>query len=206
MQDILGLDVTSYATAIGHAAALRLAQVLGPEFDPNYWFCDGGFAHEVDGEAMVNALGAYVVERTAKGAVVGAEQLFIKAGELGAHRFPANRFDDLDLWARVAYGAFASVVGLCARELGKAQEEARALEARLRVANEDFYVIPPLEIDETQLPATGDAVVGDAAPAPVPPDGGANSNVAEGVRPPSATPELAGDAEIAAPLPKPKKR
>jgi hypothetical protein len=173
--DILELDVVSYATAIGHAAALRLAQLLGPDFDPNFWFCDGGFAHQMDGEAMVSALGTYVIERTAMGGVVGAEQLFIKAGELGAHRHPADRFKDLDLWVRVAYAAFASVTALCARELGQAQEQARDEEEKRRTAVNFTAVSAPIvdlgSTDETiKLPATVAPVDGDVAGSPIPPD------------------------------------
>jgi hypothetical protein len=194
MKDILELDVASYATAIGHGAALRLAQVLGPDFDPNFWFCDGGFAYEVDGEAMVAALGAYVVERTARGGVVGAEQLFIKAHELGAHRHPNDRFPDLDLWVRVAYAVFASVTTLCARELGQAQERARDEETKLRAAPaaegmNTLQIAATADMIKTltSSPAAVEAVVGDDAGLVSSPDGELAVAVLEGSDAPSNT-------------------
>jgi hypothetical protein len=156
MQNILELDVASYATAVGHAAAVRLAQVLGPQFDANYWFCDPGYADHVDAENVVAVLGNYVVERVGRSGDVVAEQLFIKAAELEFHRHPANRFADLDLWGRVAYACFASVAALCVRELGRAQFEARFEETKLRSA-----VMPEKTVQDvlTEAVNSGVAVV-----------------------------------------------
>jgi hypothetical protein len=203
MTNILELDVASYATAVGHAAAVRLAQVLGPDFDPNFWFCDPGYAHEIasEGEAKVSALGAYVVERTDRGGVVRAEQLYIKAAELGVHRYEFFKFENVPLWVRVAYDAFANVTALCARELGQAQLAARDEEVKLRaeVKPDPMFINPPsneaakMNIDETQLPDAGAPVTGDDAGS-LPPDAEPAPPVAEGVDAPSATTSV--DVEV----------
>lgn len=154
MKAILDLDIANYATAIGHAAAVRLAQVLGPDCDPNFWFCDAGYVSELkDPEQAVNQLGAYVVERYLLGTEVHAEQLYIQAHGLRLHRYPVARFAELDLWVRVAFGVFASVVSLTAQELGRAQAEARAAEERLRAA---AVTQVPVAVEDTVMEQDGD--------------------------------------------------
>jgi len=199
MTDILELDVASYATAIGHAAAVRLHQVLGPDSDPNYWFCDAGFVSELkDPEQAVNQLGAYVVERLQLGTEVHAEQLFIQAHGLGLHRHPASRFAELDLWVRVAFGVFASVVTLTAREMGRAQDEVRAEQARRQMAE---TVQVPVPVEDTVMEQDGDVheKVFDEPPTAEPvtaagDEGGGEAGGATGASPP---PDEIAEAPVA---------
>lgn len=103
--NILDVDIVSYATAVGHSAARRLAELLAPDHDPDLWFCDraSSLSHKA-AEREVMKLGSYVCSRP--GALAG-ETLFRFACSQEASGFAdGNDWPKLEPWMREAYSVF----------------------------------------------------------------------------------------------------
>ncbi len=128
MSSILKIDVVSMAAAAGFAACQRLASVMDDEGDANLWINGGHPMTGRDMEQDVQTLAAYVCSRRA----VHGEQLFLKARELGLHRFAETPFIDLPDWLRTAYSLFGTSVLTCFTVLEQAQTDARQREERAR--------------------------------------------------------------------------
>ena len=194
MSRILTIDVVSLAAAAGFAACQRLASVMDEEGDPNLWINGGHPMTGRDMEADVQALAAYVCSRRA----VHGEQLFLKARELGLHRFAETPFAELPDWLRTAYSLFGTAVLTCFSVLEQAQADARQREERARQMKALSRGVAPAPVEDTAMEQVAGAMEfqegsTDPAAGASSPDLAAAGAVAEGegaagdAAPPSAT-------------------
>lgn len=191
MSSILKIDVVSMAAAAGFAACQRLASVMDDEGDANLWINGGHPMTGRDMEQDVQTLAAYVCSRRA----VHGEQLFLKARELGLHRFAETPFIDLPDWLRTAYSLFGTSVLTCFSVLEQAQMDARQREERARQL---AAMAAPAPVEDTAMEQVAGAMdvqdgSTDTAAGTSSPDLPAAGAVAEGegaaddAAPPSAT-------------------
>ena len=148
---LLDIDAVSYATAVGEAAAQRLADVL-TDASANPWY-NGGFAVSLDqGEKDVQALGAYVCNAHEE---VRPEQLYRKASELSVHAFDVAAYYDAEMWLQTAYQVFALTV----TEAHSAIVNAQAREHFRREKMKEFAAAPYVPAaEDTVMEQEGDAM------------------------------------------------
>jgi hypothetical protein len=151
MMDILAIDAVSYATAVGQAAAMRLASAMTDgEVAPECWY-NGGFGEpEASAEEAVQKLGDYCCNYHAT--PVG-EQLYRKAGELRLHGLDVNDWAGQPVWMHVAYRVFAAATVAAFSELSVAQSDARQKEDHARQA---ALAVAPAPVEDTVMEQSGD--------------------------------------------------
>lgn len=107
--DILDIDATSYATAVGHAAASRAFCTLAGRDDLWVWWGGAPDTDDPEAEKIVQTLGAYVCRAPFNAPPMAGETAFRKAVEMGFTPGPASGWNDLPAPERLAFSIFSRI-------------------------------------------------------------------------------------------------